>query len=120
MDSLSEIVLMCDQFGVVNRCNRAVTTFTKLSYDEIVNVECMELFARVGLEITGYDGKSGQLAFEGDRRHFEFLSNELKQIGSEEIRGVVVTIHETTELLKMNEKLQNAYEIGRASCRERG
>lgn len=109
IDSLSEMVLMCDQFGVVNRCNRAVTTFTGLSYDEIVNVDCMELFARVGLEINGYDGKSGQMAFEGDRRHFEFLSNELKQIGSDEIRGVVVTIHETTELLKMNEKLQKAY-----------
>jgi len=109
IDSLSEMVLMCDQFGVVNRCNRAVTTFTGLPYDEIVNVDCMELFARVGLEITGYDGTSGQLECEGGRRHFELLSNELKQIGSDEIRGVVVTIHETTELLKMNEKLQQAY-----------
>ena len=108
MDSLSEMVLMCDQFGVVNRCNRAVTTFTKLPYDEIVNVECMELFAKVGLEITGYDGTSGQLECEGGR-HFELLSNELKQIGSDNIRGVVVTIHETTELFKMNEKLQKAY-----------
>lgn len=109
MDSLSEMVLICDQFGVVNRCNRAVTTFTGLSYDEIVTVDCMELFARGGLEITGYDGTSGQLECEGGERHFELLSNELKKIGSDEIRGVVVTIHETTELLKMNEKLQQAY-----------
>jgi len=109
MDSLSEMVLICDQFGVVIRCNRAVTAFTKLSYGEIVSVECMELFARVGLEITGYDGNTGKLECDGGQRHFELLSNELKQIGSDEIRGVVVTIHETTELLKMNEKLQQAY-----------
>ena len=69
----------------------------------------MDLFTSVGFEITSYDGKSGQLAFDDDRRHFQFLSNELKSIGSFEIRGVVVTIHETTELLKMNEKLQKAY-----------
>jgi two-component system NtrC family sensor kinase len=109
MDSLSEMVLMCDKFGVISRCNRAVTTFTKLEYDEIINVECMELFARVGLEITGYDGNTGQLESEGGERHFELLSNELKQSGSTEIRGVVVTIHETTELFRMNEKLQEAY-----------
>jgi len=109
IDSLSEMVLMCDPFGVVNRCNRAVTTFTGLPYDEIINVDCMELFARVGLEITGYDGTSGQLECEGGRRHFKLLSNELKQIGTDNIRGVVVTIHETTELFKMNEKLQQAY-----------
>jgi PAS domain S-box-containing protein len=109
MDSLSEMVLMCDQFGVINRCNRAVTTFTRLPYDEVVNVECIELFARVGLEIIGYDGTGGQLEYEGGRRHFELLSNELKQTGTDNIRGVVVTIHETTELFKMNEKLQKAY-----------
>ena len=109
MDSLSEMVLICDQFGIINRCNRAVTTFTGLPYNEIVSVECMDLFTSVGFEITSYDGKSGQLAFDDDRRHFQFLSNELKSIGSFEIRGVVVTIHETTELLKMNEKLQKAY-----------
>ncbi len=109
IDSLSEMVLMCDEFGVIKRCNRAVTTFTRLSYNEIVNVDCVELLTRVGFEITGYDGTSGHLEYEGGQRHFELLSNELKQIGSDEIRGVIVTIHETTELLKMNEKLQKAY-----------
>lgn len=109
LDSLSEMVLLCDQFGVVSRCNRAVITFTRLSCKEIMDIDCMELLARIGLEITSYDGKCGQLECEGGQRHFELLSNELKQIGTDEIRGVVVTIHETTELFKMNEKLQMAY-----------
>jgi two-component system NtrC family sensor kinase len=39
-------------------------------------------------------------------RHFELLFNELKQIGSNDVRGSVVTIHETTEFLRMNENLQ--------------
>jgi two-component system NtrC family sensor kinase len=106
MDSLSEMVLVCDPFGVVTRCNRAVTTFTGLSYNEIISVDFTELFARVGLEITDCDG---QMECEGDLRHFELLSNEVKQIGTEKVRGGVVTIHETTELRKMNENLQKAY-----------
>src|SRR6185369_7247300 len=109
MDSLSEMVLICDRFGVVSRCNRAVTTFSGLTYHEILNVDCMELFARTGLEITGYHGKSGQMQCNGGQRHFELLSNELIQTGSDEIRGVVITIHETTELFKMNEMLQKAH-----------
>lgn len=111
MDSLSEMVLVCDPSGVVTRCNRAVTAFTGLSYNEIISVHCTELYARVGLEISENDGArtSGQLEWEGALRHFELLSNEVKQIGTEKVRGVVVTIYETTELLRMNEDLQRAY-----------
>ncbi len=109
MDSLSEMVLICDQWGVIRRCNRAVCTFAMLSYEQIVGVECLELFSRIGMEISGYDGKSGHLVYDNGQRHFELLSNTLKQIGSDEIRGVVVTIHETSELLKVNEELQKAY-----------
>lgn len=111
MDSLSEMVLICDPFGAVTRCNRAVTAFTGLSYNEIISVDYTELFARVGLEINDYAGTrgSGQMVYEGDLRHFELISNEMKQIGTEKVRGVVVTIHETTELHKMNEDLQRAY-----------
>lgn len=111
MDSLSEMVLVCDPFGVVTRCNRAVTTFTGLSYNEIISVDYTGLFARVGLEINDYVGTrgSGLMECEGDLRHFELISNEMKQIGTEKVRGFVVTIHETTELHKMNENLQKAY-----------
>jgi two-component system NtrC family sensor kinase len=111
MDSLSEMVLVCDPSGVVTRCNRAVTTFTGLSYNEIIFVDYTELFAMVGLKINDYVGSrgSGQMGCEGDLRHFELISNEMKQIGTEKVRGFVVTIHETTELHKMNENLQKAY-----------
>lgn len=109
VDSLPEMVLMCDQHGVVKRCNRAVTAFTGLSYNEVIDTDFIDLFSEAGLEIDSFDGTSGKLLFGGGLRHFEMLSNELRQVGTYKIRGVVITIHETTELFHINEKLQKAY-----------
>jgi two-component system NtrC family sensor kinase len=108
MDSIPEMVLMCDPSGAITRCNRAVTTFTGLSYNQTLGLNCLELFVRSGMEIISCDDTSGQMVSEGGARHFELLFNELKQIGSDDVRGSVVTIHETTEFLRMNENLQKA------------
>jgi len=110
MDSLSEMVLICDEWGIIRRCNRAVSTFASLSYEQIVGAECTELLNRIGMDMSGFDGNSGHLLFDNGQRHFELLSNTLKHVGSDMIRGVVVTIHETTELFKINEELQKAYD----------
>jgi len=106
MDSIPEMVLMCDPSGAITRCNRAVTTFTGLSYNQILGLDCMELFVRSGMEVISCDDTSGQMTYAGGARHFELLFNELKQIGSSEVRGSVVTIHETTEFLRVNEDLR--------------
>jgi two-component system NtrC family sensor kinase len=106
MDSIPEMVLMCDPSGVITRCNRAVTTFTGLSYNQILGLDCLKLFVQAGLEIISCDDVSGQMSYAGGSRHFELLFNELKQIGTNEVRGSVVTVHETTEFLRMNENLQ--------------
>jgi two-component system NtrC family sensor kinase len=106
MDSIPEMVLMCNPSGAITRCNRAVTTFTGLTYNQILGLDCLELFVRSGMEIISCDDNSGKMASEGGARHFELLFNELKQIGSDDVRGSVVTIHETTEFRRMNENLQ--------------
>ena len=106
MDSIPEMVLMCDPSGAITRCNRAVTNFTGFEYKQVLGLTCLELFERSGLEIVSCDDTSSQMASEGGTRHFEMLFNGLKQTGSDEVRGSVVTIHETTEFLRMNENLQ--------------
>ena len=106
MDSIPEMVLMCDPSGAITRCNRAVTTFTGLSYTQILGLDCLGLFVRSGMEVISCDDTSGQMVCENGARHFELLFNELKQIGTNDVRGSVVTIHETTEFVRMNENLQ--------------
>ena len=108
MDSIPEMVLMCNPSGTITRCNRAVSAFTKLSYNQILGLNCMELFVRSGMQIISCDDTSGQMVSENGARHFELLFNELKQLGTNQVRGSVVTIHETTEFLRMNKDLQNA------------
>ena len=109
MDSIPEMVLMCDPTGDITRCNRAVTNFTGHSYNEVLGLNCLELFIRSGMEIISCDDLSGHMVCDGGTRHFELLFNELKQVGTNDVRGSVVTIHETTEFRKMNEDLQKAY-----------
>lgn len=108
MDSIPEMVLMCDPDGTITRCNRAVSNFTGLSYAQILGLNCLGLFVQLGMEIVSSDETSAQMVYEGGTRHFELLFNELKQIGSNEVRGSVVTIHETTEFLMVYDDLQKA------------
>ncbi|MBK5274827.1 MAG: PAS domain S-box protein [Desulfuromonadales bacterium] len=109
LDSIPEMVLMCDPAGGITRCNRAVTTFTGLFYNQILGLNCLELFISSGMEIISCDDIHGHMVSDGGARHFELLFNELKQVGTDNVRGSVVTIHETTEFRKMNTNLQKAY-----------
>jgi len=108
MDSIPEMVLMCDPTGAITRCNRAVTSFTGLTYNQILGLDCLELLVRSGMEISSCDDSNAHMTYVGGSRHFELLFNELKQLGSNEVRGSVVTIHETTEFLRVNEDLKKA------------
>ncbi|MDA8412807.1 MAG: PAS domain S-box protein [Desulfobacteraceae bacterium] len=108
MDSIQEMVMMCDPTGAITRCNRAVTTFTGLTYARILGMNSLDLLKGCGMEIVSCDDDGGQMTYSGGTRHFELIFNELKQKGTNEVRGSVVTIHETTELRKMNDDLQKA------------
>jgi two-component system, NtrC family, sensor kinase len=108
MDSIPEMVLMCNPSGAITRCNRAVTVFTGLTYLQILGLNCMELFVRSGMKVVSCDDVSGHMTYAGGSRHFELLFNELKQLGTNEVRGSVVTIHETTEFVRVNEDLKKA------------
>lgn len=108
MDSIPEMVLMCDPAGAITRCNRAVTIFTGGTYLEIIGVNYLELLKKSGMTVIHTGDGGSQLTYDGGTRHFELLFNELKHLGTNEIRGSVVTIHETTEFLRVNEDLRKA------------
>ena len=54
MDSIPEMVLMCDPGGAVTRCNRAVTVFTGLSYNQILGLGCLEQLERLEAVHAGH------------------------------------------------------------------
>lgn len=109
MDSIPEMVLICDPKGAITRCNRAVTAFAARSFDQILGINCIDLLKSCGVQVVRCDDVSGQMTYANGTRHFELLFNELKHTGTNEVRGSVVIIHETTELQRMNDALQKAY-----------
>lgn len=117
MDSIHEMVMMCDPSGAVTRCNRAVSTFTGLPFDQILGMNNMDLLKKSGMEIINCDDAGGQMTCAGGSRNFELIFNELKKKDTCELRGSVVTIHETTEFRRMNEDLRKAsVELQRAQA----
>ncbi|KAB0666016.1 PAS domain S-box protein [Oryzomonas japonica] len=109
MDCVSDLVLMCDSWGRIRRCNRPVCDLAARDYNRIIGEDCIDLLNEIGMDMSNYDGMSGHLVYKGGQRHFELLSFPLKKQGADEMRGIVVSLHDVTRSLKMSQELEKAY-----------
>lgn len=109
MDCISDMVLMCDTFGKIKRCNRPLTELTGLPYEQVVERNWMSLLTGVGLQVVDFDGQHGNLFDPHSQRSFEVNVSPIRQPGSPLQSGTVVSIHDTTIMKSMNSKLEKAY-----------
>jgi two-component system NtrC family sensor kinase len=106
LDCISDLVLMCDRWGKIRRCNRPASALAKLPYDKIIGQNWMDLFSDIKLHFRDFNGEHGHLTDDTGERHFELSVFPLKQQGNNEEKGCVVNLHDTTKLLKMSEDLE--------------
>lgn len=109
MDCISDMVLMCDTYGKIKRCNHPVTVLTGLAFDGILGKNWMTLLVGVGIQVVDFDGQRGNLFDPKSGRSFEMNVSPIRQPGSPLQSGTVVSIHDTTILNAMNSKLEEAY-----------
>lgn len=109
MDCISDMVLMCDTFGKIKRCNRPLTELAGLSYEQVIEKNWMSLLTGVGIQVIDFDGQHGNLFDPHSQRSFEVNVSPIRQPGSPLQSGTVVSIHDTTIMKSMNSKLENAY-----------
>jgi two-component system NtrC family sensor kinase len=109
MDCVSDLVLMCDSWGKIRRCNRPVCDLAGRDYDRIIGEDCIDLLNEIGMDMQNYDGMSGHMVYKGGERHFELLSFPLKKQEGDEVRGIVVSLHDVTKRLKTAQELEKAY-----------
>jgi two-component system NtrC family sensor kinase len=108
MDHVGDMVILADTQGKIRRCNRALQQFIGLPYTSILGEDWVELLHKYDL-ITGMIYlQSMELYHEPSNRWFilnpyPFQDEELK-----ELAGTVITIHDTTELKQVSEKLERA------------
>jgi two-component system NtrC family sensor kinase len=109
LDCISDMVLMCDTYGKIKRCNQPITTLTGLSFEEVLEKNWMTLLVGVGIQVVDFDGKHGNLFDPKSGNTFEMNVSPIKQSGSPLQTGTVVSIHDTTIMKAMNSKLEEAY-----------
>ena len=109
MDCISDMVLMCDTFGKIKRCNRPLTELIGLPYEQVIDKNWMSLLTGFGIQVVDFDGQHGNMFDPDSQRSFEMNVSPIKQPGSPLQSGTVVSIHDTTVMKTMNSKLEKAY-----------
>ncbi len=106
MDSLGDIIILTDDEGKIKRINSAIRKFTDKPYHEILDHIWEELIYENELEATTlYEGRT-ELLHKPSQKWFELQAYpfEYVELG---FSGNVITIHETTEIKKITEELEN-------------
>lgn len=109
MDCISDMVLMCDTFGKIKRCNRPVIELAGLTYEQVIDKNWMTLLTGAGIQVVDFDGQHGNLFDPNSQRSYEMNVSPIRQPESPLQSGTVVSIHDTTVMKTMNSKLEQAY-----------
>ncbi len=107
-DCLDEMVILTDGEGKIKRCNRALKQFTSLSYMEILGKNWEELLSENGIKTGTFYGHTSELLHEPSGRCFTLRSYPFQALNSYEPPGIVITIHDFTELKHVAEKLEES------------
>ena len=110
IDCVGDILILADNEGSIKRCNRAMRAFVGKPYQEIMGRNWRELLFAHGLNLPGVEASGSEISHEATGRWYVFNSYPFMGDDSHEVQGVVVTIHDTTELRSTAEALRVAYQ----------
>ena len=105
MDCVGDMVILTNSEGVIKRVNRAVITFTGKSYKEVLGMTWEDLIIEHELQAMSLYAGATELFHAPSGRWFGLNAYpfEDSELG---FAGNVLTIHETTEIKHITEKLE--------------
>ncbi len=108
MDCVGDMIILTDKEGRIRRVNMAVSEFTNLSFKELLGKDWDDLIVDYEMETRTLYADSTELLHKPSGKWFTvhsypFHDNEIGFSGS------VITIHDTSEIKNISEKLENAY-----------
>jgi two-component system NtrC family sensor kinase len=108
LDCISDIVLMCDTKGNIQRCNASFCTLIDMPYDAIIGKSWAGILFGRGFTISDYNKGNGTIIDKEKMRFFDLhtfpLHNKLSTLV-----GTVVNIRNITEIREVNQELETAY-----------
>ncbi len=107
---LCDILILADNEGSIKRCNRAMMKFVGTPYQEIMGNNWKELLFAHGLNLPEAEAPETEISHDATGRWYVVNSYPFMGDDSHEVQGLVVTIHDTTELKSTAEALRVAYQ----------
>ncbi len=110
MDCISDFIILTDNKGRIRRCNRAFRDFCATGYQDIVGNEWHPFLALHGLTAPSPAPSGTELHHETTDRWFILNSSPFIGIDDVSVKGLVITIVDTSELKQTARKLTSACE----------
>lgn len=104
MDRVEEMVILADPELMIRRCNKAVAVFYGRPFSEILNRKIVDIFPGLGIEQREAPAKPVEYRHETSNRIFSVAQYRVTLSNGED--GVVITLHDQTEIKKMTSELE--------------
>lgn len=108
LDCITDIVLMCDTQGNIQRCNSPFSQLTGLPLHEIMGKSWASTLYGLGFAIDNYKNGSGTLRDRDNQRFFDLRTFPLRNKNGFQV-GNVVNIRDITEIRAIHQELESAY-----------
>lgn len=105
MDCVGDIVILTDAEGRIKRFNKALLQLTNKSFTELIGRAWDDVMGENGLETVTFFAGSVELFQAHAQRWFTLTSYTVKE-DSPDNAGSVITLHETTEVKRIAERLE--------------
>jgi len=106
MDCMGDMVMLADGNDRLKRCNTAVKELIGTTYDKILGKNWESLLRENGMNPDVFDAQGTEIFHERTGRWFVFRSYPYTKASDYEVSGIVITLHDSTELKHVMEELE--------------
>ena len=108
LDCITDVVLMCDTQGTIQRCNRPFIQLANMPFEQFAGKSWATILYGLGFVIDDYKNGNGTIHDKLGERYFDLHTFPLRN-KSGVLFGNVVNIRDITEIRAINQELQAAY-----------
>lgn len=109
LDCVGDIVILTDMEGRIKRCNKALYTITGKGYSELINRSWKDVLFDQEIDINACCDMGLELFHKQTGRWFELKHYPFREFGDPQESGMVITIHDSSEVKQVTAALEKAY-----------
>ncbi len=109
MDCIGDMVILTDNEGRIRRCNTALQEFAGQECRKLIGQDWKDILFESGLQAGQFFQPGSELFHPPSNRWYLYNSYPYSDSSGYDISGVVITLHDTTELKQVAEALGSAF-----------